>query len=206
MAALGGLRGEKLALQRGHHPLFRDLSFEVSAGEVLLVEGPNGAGKTSLLRLIAGFLKPRAGSVALRTAGGLVLSEVEEWSPYIGWLGHQDGIKPQLTPHETLRFFARFHRGADVEQALNRLGLQRFRDLPVQYLSAGQKKRVALARLTLANRALWLMDEPMSMLDFAGRALVAELIVQHCRDGGMVVAATHEPLGIPGRHLSLAPL
>jgi heme exporter protein A len=203
VAALGGLSGEKLALARGEHLLFRDLSFEVSAGETLSVEGPNGAGKTSLLRLIAGFLELRAGMLTWRMTTGATVLDPEERAKFIGWLGHLDGIKSQWTPVENLGFFARFHGNGDVALALNRLGLHRVRDLPVQYLSAGQKKRVAFARLTLVNRPLWLLDEPLSSLDGAGRRLAAELIAQHCADGGIVVAATHEPLGVPCRHLQL---
>jgi heme exporter protein A len=197
------LSGDKLALARGGHLLFRDLSFAVSDGETLSVEGPNGAGKTSLLRLIAGFLEPGAGTLALQTAAGATVSDPEERAKFVGWLGHQDGIKTQLTPAENLSFFARFHGGGDIAFALNRLGLDRVRDLPVQYLSAGQKKRLAFARLSLINRSLWLLDEPLSSLDAAGRALVAELIAQHCAAGGMVIAATHEPLGVACRHLQL---
>jgi len=203
VAALGGLSGDKLALTRGGHLLFRDLSFEISAGETLSVEGPNGAGKTSLLRSIAGFLELRAGTLTLHTAAGVTVCDPEERAQFIVWLGHQDGIKPQLTPAENLSFFARYYGHGDMEQAIDRLGLHRVRDLPVQYLSAGQKKRVSFARLTLIGRPLWLLDEPLSSLDAAGRTLAAELIAQHCEGGGTVIAATHEPLGVPCRHLQL---
>lgn len=203
MTALGGLSGEKLALARGEHLLFRDLSFEISAGQTLSVEGPNGAGKTSLLRLVAGFLELRAGTLTLRTAPDATVSDPEERAKFIGWLGHQDGSKPQLTPAENLSFLSRYYGPGEMEQAIQRMGLSRVRDLPVQYLSAGQKKRVSFARLTLVNRPLWLLDEPLSSLDSAGRTLVAELIAQHCGGGGIVIAATHEPLGVPCKHLQL---
>jgi len=203
VTALTSLAGKNLALARGQHLLFHDLSFEVSAGEVLSVEGPNGAGKTSLLRVIAGFLEPRSGTLAISSGAGDVISDAEERGRFVGWFGHQDGIKPQLTPAENLAFFARYYAHGDMEHALNHMGLRRVRDLAVQYLSAGQKKRVALARLMLSGRPLWLLDEPLSTLDAAGRALAAELIKQHCSAGGIVVAATHEPLGVPCRQLQL---
>ncbi len=203
LAALGGIEGKGLALARGEHLLFRDLGFDVSAGEVLSVEGPNGIGKTSLLRLIAGFLEQRAGTLALRTATGDVEADPEERGRYVGWLGHHDGIKHQWTPAENLTFFTRFYGHGEMEQTLHRMGLKRVRDLPAQYLSAGQKKRVALARLVLSGRPLWLLDEPLSSLDTAGRTLTAELVAEHCAAGGMVFAATHEPLGVPCRHLLL---
>ena len=203
MTALTSLEGKNLALARGQHLLFRNLSFEVSAGEVLSVEGPNGAGKTSLLRLIAGFLEPRGGTLALHSTAGESVTDPEERARFVGWFGHQDGIKPQLTPAENLAFFARYYAHGDIEYALDHMGLRRVRDLAVQYLSAGQKKRVAFARLMLSGRPLWLLDEPLSSLDAAGRVLAADLIKQHCSAGGIVVAATHEPLGVPCRQLLL---
>jgi heme exporter protein A len=132
------------------------------------------------------------------------IADPEERAKFVGWLGHFDGLKTQLTPLENLNFFARYYRGsADTDAALERLGLRRVRELPVQYLSAGQKKRLAFARLLLCGRALWLLDEPLSALDAAGRALVAELIAQHCSSGGIVVAATHDAIGIACRQLRL---
>ena len=205
VTSLTSLEGKNLTLARGQHLLFRDLSFEVSAGEVLSVEGPNGAGKTSLLRLIAGFLEPRSGTLAISSGAGDVISDAEERGRFVGWFGHQDGIKPQLTPAENLAFFARYYAHGDIEHALDHMGLRRVRDLGVQYLSAGQKKRVAFARLMLSGRPLWLLDEPLSSLDAAGRALAAELIRQHCSAGGIAVAATHEPLGVPCRQVLLGP-
>lgn len=199
---LKSIAADALALERGSWRLFRDLSFAVRAGEALSVEGPNGIGKTSLLRLIAGFLTPRAGSLSFR-CDSETITDPEERMRYVGWLGHQDGIKPQLTPFETLQFFASYFGGSDIEGALTRFGLKRVRDLPAQHLSAGQKKRLAFARLSLSERPLWLLDEPLSALDAAGRAQAAEVLARHCADGGIVIAATHEPLGIPCRHLQL---
>jgi heme exporter protein A len=203
VTALGGLVGDTLTLTRGEHLLFRDLSFEIAAGEVLSVEGPNGAGKTSLLRLIAGFLEQHAGTLTLKS-GAISIADPEERAKFVGWLGHHDGLKTQLTPVENLTFFARFYRsGGKADATLDRLGLRRVRELPVHYLSAGQKKRLAFARLLLCARPLWLLDEPLSALDAAGRSLAAELIAQHCSSGGLVVAATHDPIGTVCRHLRL---
>jgi heme exporter protein A len=200
VTALASLDIEGLSLWRGERMLFRDLAFQVNAGETLALEGPNGAGKTSLLRAIAGFLEPRTGTIALRMKDG----GVREAPEHIGWLGHHDGAKSQMTAHEALSFYAHYYGGgSDIDGALASVGIRRVRDLPVQYLSAGQKRRLALARLLLTRRALWLLDEPLAALDVAGKALVAELIAAHCRDGGLVIAATHEPLGLDCRRLVL---
>ncbi len=204
MRALGGLEAEKLTLERGGRVLFRALDFRVAPGETLAIEGANGAGKTSLLRLIAGFLQAAAGTIALRLADGSQISDSEERGVFAGWLGHQDGAKPQLTPAETLAFYAHFYGcGGDIASALDEVGLGRARDLPAQYLSAGQKKRLALARLKLSARPLWLLDEPLASLDADGKALVAELIAAHGRTGGITIAATHEPLGVECAKLTL---
>lgn len=204
MTALSGLDIEALSLWRGERMLFRDLALSVSAGEALQLEGPNGSGKTSLLRAIAGFLEPRAGTIRVRTAGSEQFASGEERAAFIGWLGHQDGAKSQLTPLEGLSFYARYYGStARVEEALQRVGLSRLGDLPAQYLSAGQKRRLALARLSLSARPLWLLDEPLASLDTSGKALVAELVAQHCKEGGLAVVATHEPLGFAGPRLTL---
>lgn len=204
MTALSGLDIEALSLWRGERMLFRDLAFSVLAGEALQLEGANGSGKTSLLRAIAGFLEPRTGTIRVRTSAGDQFASGEERADFIGWLGHQDGAKSQLTPLEALDFYARYYGGtARVDEALQRVGLSRLGDLPAQYLSAGQKRRLALARLSLSARPLWLLDEPLASLDTSGKALVAELVSQHCKDGGLAVIATHEPLGFEGPRLTL---
>ena len=192
-----------LACVRGERLLFRDLSFDVAKGQVLAVEGPNGSGKTSLLRLLAGFLAPAAGSVAIH-ANAASASEAEERGKLVAWIGHQDAAKSQLTPREALTFHASFYRThADIGAVLARVGLSQLADLRCQYLSAGQKKRVALARLLLSGRAVWLLDEPLASLDAGGKRLAAELISEHVGHSGTVVMATHEPLGIPCERLGL---
>jgi heme exporter protein A len=197
------LIAENLTCLRSGRIVFRDLSFRVEAGTVLSVEGANGAGKTSLLRLVAGFLTPSSGTVRLQTNGGDV-SDPEERGKFAGWLGHHDAVKAQMAVREMLQFFARLYGNpGSVDSALDATGLARLAELPGQYLSAGQKKRVALARLTLSNRPLWLMDEPLASLDQAGKKIAADLIATHCAGGGIAVVATHEPLGIACERLVL---
>lgn len=184
--------------------MFRGLSFGVARGTALCVEGANGAGKTSLLRMLAGFLSPAEGAIRLRTDGDDV-TDGEERGKFAGWLGHHDGVKAQMTVRETLAFFSRLYgANADIGAALEAVGLARLADLPGQYLSAGQKKRVALARLKLGGRPLWLMDEPLASLDAAGKTIAAGLVSAHCAGGGIAVIATHEPLGIDCERLVLA--
>jgi heme exporter protein A len=200
---ISSLTAEKLACVRGDRRVFADLDFQVAAGEALVVEGPNGAGKTSLLRLIAGFLPPASGNVMLKIDSETI-SDGEERGRHVGWLGHLDGIKPQLSVGEQLEFFARLYgAGLAIPAVLERVGLARQRELPCRYLSAGQKKRLGLARLIVSGRGLWLLDEPFAALDTAGRALTAELMTAHCAAGGIVVAATHDVLGLEARSLRL---
>ncbi len=194
---LSGIEAQALTCLRGGRIVFRDLSFQVEAGEALAVEGANGAGKTSLLRMMAGFLAPAAGAIRLRTKTGGQIFYDDERGKFIGWLGHHDAAKPQLTARETLNFFARLYGIDDsAEPALEEAGLSRAADLPCQFLSAGQKKRLSLARLKLCQRPLWLLDEPLAALDTNGKAFAASLIAAHCASGGIAMIATHEPLGL----------
>lgn len=217
---ISSLTAEKLACVRGERRLFDSLSFHVRAGQALSIEGPNGAGKTSLLRMIAGFLAPAAGKLSL-TSDGLTVTDAEERARFIGWLGHQDGLKPHFTAAEQLGFYANLynprHRsiaadtspgaaraGKETLQAvLEEVGLARQRDLSCRYLSAGQRRRLALARLLVSNRPLWLLDEPFAALDSAGQAMVARAMTVHCGGGGMVIAATHDPLNLGNESLKL---
>lgn len=193
---ISSLTAEKLALRRGDRLLFEGLSFRVEAGQALALEGANGAGKTSLLRLIAGFLTQAAGTVTLKTPDGEI-SDGEARGAHVGWFAHQDGLKPQLSAAEQLRFYAGLYRSkGDLAATLEEVGLARQAELPCRYLSAGQKRRLGLARLLLGGRPLWLLDEPFAALDTAGQALAGRLMARHCGAGGMVVAATHDPLGL----------
>ncbi|MGH6827879.1 MAG: heme ABC exporter ATP-binding protein CcmA [Rhizomicrobium sp.] len=203
MLMILSLTVERLVCVRGERRLFRDVDFALKTGEALVVEGANGAGKTSLLRLLAGFLPAVDGSVLLATDEGTI-RDGEERGHFVGWLGHQDAIKPQLSVHEQLRFFAQLYgaRGA-LEPLLERTGLSRQKDLPCRYLSAGQKKRLGLARLMVCERPLWLLDEPFAALDHAGRTLAQLAMNEHCAIGGIVVAASHDHLGIDAQSLRL---
>ena len=196
------LTAERLACARGERWLFENLSFRVRAGQALAVEGANGAGKTSLLRLIAGFLAPASGRLIVQDAAG-DSDDAEERGKRIGWLGHQDGLKPQLTVAEQLTFWAALYRGTANADVLAQVGLSRQADLPCRYLSAGQKRRLSLARLLVSGRPLWLLDEPFAALDTSGQALVAQLMARHCGQGGIIIAATHEPLGLSNESLKL---
>jgi heme exporter protein A len=195
VTALTGIRGRRL--------LFRGLSFRIGAGQVLSLEGPNGAGKTSLLRMLAGFLAPAAGRITF-VCGDRATDDADERGEQVAWLSHLDAAKPQLTVGETLQFFAALYgSAAGQEGALAAVGLSRLADLPCQYLSAGQKRRLALARLMLQRRPVWLLDEPLASLDTDGKARATALIKAHVADGGIAIAATHEPLGLDCEHLNL---
>jgi heme exporter protein A len=199
---ISSLTAEKLACLRGDKKLFDGLNFRVTAGQALAVEGANGAGKTSLLRLIAGFLTPSAGRLVVKNAQG-ESDDAEERGKIIGWLGHQDGLKPQLTVIEQLNFFAHLYGKVADTALLDKIGLERQADLPCRYLSAGQRRRLALARLLASARPLWLLDEPFAALDTAGQALVGQLMARHCGAGGIIIAATHDPLGLGNESLKL---
>jgi len=189
------LVAENLTLERGGRRLFARLSFEASAGEALVVTGPNGAGKSSLLRGLSGFLGFATGSV--RFQGGAAEASLQEQTHY---LGHADALKAALTAAENLEFWASMlgGTGAQVMPALTLLGLPHVADFPVRALSAGQKRRVALARLLVAPRPLWLLDEPTTALDAAAQGLFAGVMSAHLEGGGIIVAATHAPLGLEG--------
>ena len=203
MNQVSAIQASDLACLRGGRMVFRALSFEVGAGKALAIEGPNGAGKSSLLRLLAGFLAPVSGRVRLSTGEGDV-DDAELRGRYVGFLGHQDAAKPQLSVMEQLRFYAQLYEIHDsAAAALETVGLSRVAELPCQYLSAGQKKRLSLARLQLTKRPVWLVDEPLASLDAAGKTLAASLFAKHCASGGIVIAATHESLGFDAARLLL---
>ncbi len=204
VTALAKLEVKNLACVRGVRALFRDLNFSIEAGRALVVEGANGAGKTSLLRILGGFLAPAAGEIVLSTASGPI-SEAEERGQHVGWFGHQDGLKPQLTAKENLQFAARLYGSTqDVTALLDWAGISRAADFPTQYLSAGQKKRLSLARLKASGRSLWLLDEPFAALDVAGKKLVEHMLADHCAAGGIAIVATHEHMTLDAAHLTLA--
>jgi heme exporter protein A len=198
------LAGEQLACIRGGREVFSGLDFSLSAGEALLVTGRNGAGKSSLLRLIAGLVRIAAGRLSLD--GGDPEAGIGEQAHY---LGHQDALKPALSVGENLRFWADFlggGGGGDIAPALAAMDLDRLTALPAGYLSAGQRRRLSIARLVAVKRPVWLLDEPTSALDAASQDRLAGLMRAHLDGGGMILAATHGAIGLDGaRELRMEP-
>lgn len=194
------LVGENLESERGGERLFSGLGFIVQAGEALAVTGPNGAGKSTLLRIIAGLLAPAAGSV--RFEGGPAGPEGAGAASH--YLGHLNAMKPVLTLHENLRFWQSFDDSGNgagknsIAQALERVGLGEIGHLPFGYLSTGQRRRASIARLLVSDRPLWLLDEPTAGLDRASDMQFSGLMRGHLSNGGIIVAATHLPLGLAG--------
>ena len=186
------LMAEAVSVMRGDRMVVTHLSFGVEAGEALVLVGPNGAGKTTLIRCIAGLLKPSAGQVRLE--GGQPERTLGEECHYVG---HLNGLKASLTVEENATFWSRYLGGASeqIEPTLATFGLTTARDVPVGYLSAGQRRRLALARLLLAARPVWLLDEPAVSLDRAAQQVLTTVVDAHLASGGLVVAATHTPLG-----------
>jgi heme exporter protein A len=193
------LEARDLACVRGERAVFAGLRFTLSAGGALLLTGANGAGKSTLLRLLAGLLTPAGG--ALLWDGEDALADRAAHARRLRYVSHADALKPALTARENLLFYARLW-GGDADAALAALGLAPLADLPARVLSAGQKRRLALARLALSDAArrpapLWLLDEPTVGLDAAAVARLGALLARHREAGGMVAAATHLPLPLP---------
>ncbi|GGB33952.1 cytochrome c biogenesis ATP-binding export protein CcmA [Tistrella bauzanensis] len=196
-----------LACFRGDRPIFLHLDGELRAGHALVVTGRNGSGKSTLLRIIAGFVRADAGQILWN---GLDRDDHDlPWRERLQYLGHRDGIAGELSAGADLGHWAaimgvaRAGRADRVVAALTALDIPHLADLPVRVLSAGQRRRLALARLLLAHRPLWVLDEPTTALDRSGSALVAGLIGDHLDRGGMVVTATHLPLGLGDRAIGL---
>lgn len=182
---------EHLSVRRGGRDVLTDVSFQVGAGGALLVTGPNGSGKSTLLRALAGLIAPAAGRVHLTGASLMHESHL---------VGHLNALKGQMSVYDNALFFARWQGGGDaearVEAALERVGLAAHADGPAEFLSQGQRRRLALARLIASPRALWLLDEPVAGLDQASRGMFAAAMADHRASGGLIVASTHEPLGL----------
>lgn len=187
-----------LSALRGEERIFAKLSFSLSRGEALLVKGRNGSGKSTLLRVIAGLLSQEEGTVAAVAATGVIPRAAEACH----YLGHRNAMKRELTVEENLVFWKRLMgdfdggQGLDVEAAAESLGLASLMHLPFGYLSAGQQRRMAMAKLLVAWRPVWLLDEPTAALDVQSEAIFAGLMMAHRANGGIVVAATHQPLGL----------
>ncbi len=189
-----------LAVRRGPRFLFRGLDVSLAPGQVMQLTGPNGSGKSTLIRLLAGFSPPDAGTVMLEGAGE------EATGSFLHYFGHREGLRPALTARENLAFLAGLLGGDEtrIPEALGRLGVSRLIDLPVRVLSEGQRRRVALARLLVIHRPIWLLDEPLASLDVEAIATVSGLIADHAKAGGMALVATHQPLAATNATLDLA--
>ena len=194
------LSGRGVRCVRGGREVFSGLDFETASGEALAVTGPNGSGKTSLLRLIAGLLTIADGSIGLE--GGETELTLPEQAHY---LGHRDALKPALSVMENLSFWRDFLGGEafDPAESLAAVGLDHAAHLPAAYLSAGQRRRLSIARLLVVRRPIWLLDEPTTALDAAGQGMFAALMGDHLARGGLIVAATHAPLGVHAKQLRI---
>jgi heme exporter protein A len=194
------LAGRGVGCVRGGREVFSGLDFAASSGEALAVTGPNGSGKTSLLRLAAGLLILAGGSIDLD--GGEPELTLPEQAHY---LGHRDALKPALSVLENLVCWRDFLGGEvfDAAKSLASVGLDHAAHLPAAFLSAGQRRRLSIARLLAVRRPVWLLDEPTSALDMAGQDLFAGLMSDHLGRGGLIIAATHAPLGIAARELRI---
>lgn len=194
------IAADGLTLSRGERVLFRDLSFSAGPGEVLALTGANGAGKTSLLRALAGFLRPDAGTITFAD-----LDPAEARAKHLHWLGHLDGLKGARSAREELVFQSHWlGGGADgIAAAVDVLALEPLLDLEVRKLSAGQRRRLAFARLIAVPRPIWLLDEPLSPLDARWRAALGGLMQAHVDGGGTIIAAVHDPLPVAHRTLDI---
>ena len=194
------LVAEGLSATRGEDLIFRDIAFEIAGGEALVVKGPNGSGKSTLLRVLAGLLPARSGSAKLLAAP----HPVERVSEAAHYLGHRNAMKRELTVEENLSFWKTFlgdmagGTGVPVEEAVEAVGLGGIARLPFGYLSAGQQRRMAMAKLLVAWRPVWILDEPTAALDAAAEDMFAGLVTAHLARGGIAIAATHQPLGLEG--------
>lgn len=200
-----GLTARRLACRRGERQVFAGLDFAAAPGEALVLRGPNGSGKSSLLRLLAGLLAPTEGAV--EWAGSPVSEDPVAHARRLVFIGHLDPVKLALTASENLSSLAALvGERAAVDAALDRFGLLPQRDLPARVLSAGQRRRLNLARLAVGERPLWLLDEPTVALDSAAVSALHAVIASHLGEGGIAVIATHDALALPSaRTLELNP-
>jgi heme exporter protein A len=182
---------QDLSCVRGGRLVFDGLSLDLLGGAGVKLTGPNGSGKSSLLRVLAGFIPPAAGSIRLE--GGEDEASIGEQCHYVG---HLNGVKRALGVQENLAFWAEYLGGKDVDKALKAFDLENLAHIPTGMLSAGQARRLGLARLALVYRPLWLLDEPSVSLDAGSQKILSHAVTAHIKAGGMVIAATHTPLGV----------
>ncbi len=197
------LQAENLSAKRGEDLLFRNIGFTLENGDALVLTGRNGSGKSTLLRVVAGLIRPERGNITFQSQTG-ESHPVREASHY---LGHRNGMKAELSVSENLGFWKEFlgdfegGRGMSIDDAAEVIGLSGITHLPYGYLSAGQQRRFAIARLLVAYRPVWIVDEPTAALDAKAEAMFSHLIRSHLSAGGMVLAATHQPLGLESAKL-----
>lgn len=195
------LTAENLSARRGEDLIFMNVSFKLTSGEALVLTGPNGSGKSTLLRVVAGLLRPETGTIKI--AGEEVMAGTAAFEA-AHYLGHKNAMKQELTVHENLQFWksflGNFNQGEslEIDEAADMVGLAGITHLPFGYLSAGQQRRFAMAKLLIAWRPLWILDEPTAALDASADVMFTGLVETHLAKGGIVIAATHQPLGLEG--------
>jgi heme exporter protein A len=195
--AVDGLRVEQVHIWRGDRHVLKGVSLNLHAGELLHVSGPNGAGKTTLLRVVSGLLRPEQGAVSWR--GRPIAAVRENYQAEFAYASHEPALKSDLTALENLRFLVGLRRRVTAQElraGLNRTGVGACADLPARVLSAGQRRRVAMARILACRAPLWLLDEPYSNLDAAGAALLSRLLEEHIRAGGLALVVAHQDLDL----------
>ncbi|MEO1613358.1 MAG: heme ABC exporter ATP-binding protein CcmA, partial [Pseudomonadota bacterium] len=179
-------------------------AFAISRGEAARLTGPNGAGKSTLLRALAGLLPLRSGDASFEDV--FLAQDSETFAQNVAYAGHRDAVKPALTVRENLAHWAAIYGGVGVDAALERFSLTHIADSPAAFCSAGQQRRLGLARLMVLNRPIWLLDEPTVSLDVASVGVFADLVAAHCAKGGLAIAATHIEIGLPdGPQIQLEP-
>jgi heme exporter protein A len=197
-----GLRGEGLHLWRGDRHVLRGVSLELRSGDILQLTGSNGAGKTTLLRTLSGLIYPEEGRVLW--AGADIREDLPAYHAQLAYVGHEPPLKADLTARENLRYWVGVRQRlapSAIDKALDGVGADEWRDRATRTLSAGQRRRVALAGLKLLAAPLWLLDEPTTNLDTAGQSLVSQMIEEHVTHGGLVMAAVHHELRVQSRHV-----